>query len=105
METNILPKWLVNSLGGLLVVFVALLIVQQIYNFDQLAKNQKPANTISVSGEGKINATPDLATVDLGVVTQASTATDAKNQNDTKVNQVIAFIKQQGIARADIPTQ
>jgi len=112
METNepslrprLLPKWLINGLGGLLIIFVAFLIVQQVYNFSTAIKNQKPANTISVSGEGKISATPDLATVDLGVMTTAATATDAKNQNDTKINQIIAFVKQQGIAAADIKTQ
>jgi uncharacterized protein len=105
MENNFLPRWLVNGLGGLLIAFVALLVVQQSYNFNQLVKNQKPANTISVSGESKVNATPDLATVDLGVMTNTSTATDAKNQNDTKVNQIIAFVKQQGIAASDIKTQ
>jgi len=102
---NLLPKWLVSGLGGLLIAFVALLIVQQVYNFNQIVKNQKPANTISVSADGKVTATPDLATVNVGVQTQAATATDAKNQNDQKVNQVIAFIKQQGISSADIQTQ
>jgi uncharacterized protein YggE len=102
---NILPKWLVTVLGALLIIFVAFLIVQQAYSFSQVVKNQKPSNTISVSADGKVTATPDLATVDLGVMTQASTATDAKNQNDTKVNQIIAFVKQQGIAAADIQTQ
>jgi uncharacterized protein YggE len=92
-------------LGGLLIIFVAFLVVQQVYSFSQTVKNQKPANTISVSADGKITAVPDLATVDLGVMTQAATATDAKNQNDTKVNQIIAFVKQQGIAAADIQTQ
>ncbi|MDR3642370.1 MAG: SIMPL domain-containing protein [Candidatus Doudnabacteria bacterium] len=105
MENNFLPKWLVNGLGALLIAFIALLIVQQVYSFNQVVNNQKPANTIAVSGEGKISATPDLATVDVGVMTQASTATDAKNQNDQKVNQVIAFIKQQGIGDSDIKTQ
>lgn len=102
---NFLPKWLVSGLGGLLIIFVAFLIVQQAYNFSNVVKNQKPANTISVSADGKVTAVPDLATVDLGVMTQAATATDAKNQNDTKVNQIIAFVKQQGIAAADIKTQ
>ena len=102
---NILPKWLVNGLGGLLVIFVAFLIIQQVYNFSTVIKNQKSANTISVSGEGKITATPDLATVDLGVMTTAATATDATNQNNQKVNQIIAFVKQQGIAAGDITTQ
>ena len=103
--SNILPKWLVSGLGGLLIIFVAFLVVQQVYSFSQTVKNQKPANTISVSADGKITAVPDLATVDLGVMTNAITATDAKNQNDTKVNQIITFVKQQGIAAADITTE
>jgi uncharacterized protein YggE len=101
---NILPKWLVNSLGGLLVVFVAFLIVQQAYNFSNVIKNQKPANTISVSADGKVTATPDLATVTLGVLSQGKTAVDVKNQNNTKVSAITDFIKQQGIAASDITT-
>jgi uncharacterized protein len=99
-----LPKWLVNGLGGLLVIFVAFLIVQQVYNFNQLVNNQKPANTISVSADGKVTAVPDLATVDIGVLTQGSTATEVTTQNNQKVNQVIAYIKQQGISSQDITT-
>ncbi len=101
---NILPKWLVNGLGGVLIVFVALLVVQQIYNFNQVVKNQKPANTISVSADGKVTATPDLATVTIGVLSQGTTAVDVKNQNNDKVNKVVAFIKQQGISDKDITT-
>ena len=99
-----MPKWLVNGLGGLLVIFIALLIIQQSYNFRQIIKNQKPTNTISVSAEGKVTATPDLATVSIGVLSQGTTAVDVKNQNNDKVNKVIAYIKQQGIADKDITT-
>lgn len=101
---NILPKWLVNSLGGLLVVFVAFLIVQQAYNFSNVIKNQKPANTISVSADGKVTATPDLATMSIGVQTMGATAQAVKDQNNTKVNAVIAFVKGLGVAAGDITT-
>ena len=101
---NYLPKWLVYSLGGLLVAFVALSVIQKGNDLETTFKNAKPANTISVSGEGKVTATPNLATVSIGVLSQGTTATDVKNQNDTKVNQVIAFIKQQGIDQKDIVT-
>jgi uncharacterized protein YggE len=102
--SNVLPKGLVNGLGALLIIFVAMLIIQQVYSFNQLVKNQKPANTISVSGDGKVTATPDLATVNIGVTSQATTATDAKNQNDKKIQQVIDFIKSQGVDQKDIAT-
>lgn len=101
---EILPKWLVNSLGGLLVIFVAFLIVQQGYNFSNQIKNQKPANTITVSGDGQVTATPDLATMSIGVMTNGATAQAVKDQNNTKVNAVITFVKGLGVAAGDITT-
>lgn len=111
METNdnpnhyhYLPVWVVNGLGGLLMLFVLLLIIQKANDLKNAIPNTKPANTISVSGEGKVTATPDLATVNVGVLSQGTTAVDVKNQNNDKVNKVIAFIKQQGISDKDIST-
>lgn len=87
-----------------MIIFVAILILQKGNDFKNVIKNQKPANTISVSGEGKVTATPDLATVTIGVLSQGSTAVDVKNQNNEKVNKITAFIKQQGIEAKDITT-
>ena len=101
---HFMPKGIVMALGGLLIVFVALLIVQKGHDIQSSFSNQKPANTISVSGEGKVSAVPDLATVNIGVLSQGTTATEVKNQNNDKVNKVIAFIKSQGIADKDITT-
>ncbi len=104
MENQFLPKWIVQGLGGLLIAFVALLIVQKAHDLQVTFQNQKPVNTISVSGEGKVTAVPDLATVNIGVLSQGTTAVEVKNQNNDKVNKVIAFIKQQGISDKDIST-
>jgi uncharacterized protein YggE len=101
---NTFPKWLVSGLGALLIAFVALLIIQQGYNLKTLVKNQKPANTISVSAEGKIKAVPDLATVNIGVMTQGNTAAEVKDGNNTKINKIIEFVKAQGISSEDIKT-
>lgn len=99
-----IPKWLVQGLGGLLIAFVALLVVQKAHDLQTTFQNQKPANTISVSGEGKVTAVPDLATVNIGVLSQGTTAVDVKNQNNQKVNKVIDYIKAQGIDPKDINT-
>jgi hypothetical protein len=104
MENQILPKWLVGGLGGLLIALVALLVVQKAHDLETTFANAKPANTIAVSGEGKVEATPDLATVDVGVLSQGTTAAEVTTQNNTKVDQLIAFLKQQGVAAADIST-
>ena len=99
-----IPKWLVVSLGGLLIIFVALLIVQKARDLQASFKNQKPTNTISVSADGKVIATPDLATVTIGVLTQGSSAQDVKDKNNAKINKITDFIKQQGIDAKDINT-
>ena len=106
MENNsFVPKWVAVGLGVLLMLFVLLLIVQKGSDLKTSFANKKPANTISVSGEGKVTAVPNLATVTVGVMTQANTATDAKNQNNDKINKVTAFIKSQGIDAKDIKTE
>lgn len=74
MENNMLPKWLVWGLGGLLILLVAILTVQKGYDLTATFKNQKPVNTISVSGQGKVTAVPDLATINIGVLSQGTTA-------------------------------
>ena len=106
MENQVLPKWLVGGLGGLLIALVALLVVQKAHDLQTAFANTKPANTISVSGDsGKsYRATPDLATVNIGVLSQGTTAVDVKNQNNDKVNKIVAFVKAQGVANGDITT-
>lgn len=98
------PGWIAQALGGLLVIFVAFLIIQKGIELKNTVSDRKPANTIAVSGEGKVSAVPDLATVTIGVLSQGSTAVDVKNSNNEKVAKVIAYIKEQGVEDKDIKT-
>lgn len=104
MENSVLPKWLVNTLGLLLVVFVAILIVQKGNDLKTTIKNEKPANVISVSAEGKVTAVQDLATVSIGVMSQGKTAQAVKDDNTEKISKIISFIKAQGVKDEDIKT-
>jgi uncharacterized protein YggE len=99
-----LPNWLVKGLGGLLIAFVALLVVGKGKDLSDTLANKNPKNTMTVSAEGKVSATPDLATVTLGVVSQGQNAADVTDQNSKKVNKIIDFIKAQGITKDDIST-
>jgi len=63
---------------------------------------EKPA--ISVSGEGKIRAKPDLAILSVGIVTEADTVAEAQSQNNTIADKVKAAIKAQGVEEKDIST-
>lgn len=101
---NPLPKWLINGLGGLLIVFVALLVADKANSINDKIQGKKPENTMSVSAEGKVKAVPDLATVNLGVITQGPTAPQVQEDNTKKINKIIDYVKKQGISKDDIST-
>jgi len=61
--------------------------------------------TINVQGEGRANVAPDLATVSLGVTTQAPTAAQAMADNAARQTAVIDALRAQGVAPADLQTQ
>jgi uncharacterized protein YggE len=61
-------------------------------------------HSIVVSGNGSISATPDRAQASFGVSTPAKTASAALRGNAAEMTKVIAAIKGQGIAAADIRT-
>ena len=60
--------------------------------------------TISVSGLGKISLTPDRVTFTVGVQTVAPTVENAVNQNNAKVAQVIAALKNSKATDEEIRT-
>ncbi|HTY82109.1 MAG TPA: SIMPL domain-containing protein, partial [Dehalococcoidales bacterium] len=60
---------------------------------------------IWVSGEGKVTATPDIATISAGVQAQATAVSDAQSQASTAMDKVIAALKSNGVAAKDIQTQ
>lgn len=70
--------------------------------FSALPQNQP--HEISVSGTGKAYIKPDIALVSFGVTSQAAKSQDAVNQNNTKMNAIIAVIKGLGVQDKDIQT-
>lgn len=103
MQNN-LPKWLVVAFASALTVFVVFLAIEKIYTVSKSISPNKPENTISISAEGKVAAVPDLAVVNLGVMAQGSSAKGVEDESSKKINQIIEFIKQQGIDKKDIAT-
>lgn len=59
----------------------------------------------TVSGEGKVKATPDFATVTVGVTAKAATQQEAQNLLNGNINKVVASIKALGIDDKDIKTE
>ena len=66
---------------------------------------QSQQQGISVSGEGKVEVTPDIATLNLGVTAEAPTVAEAQAQVSTAMDQVMSALTSNGIAEKDIQTQ
>ncbi len=60
---------------------------------------------IWVSGEGKVTAIPDIATLSLGVEAQAATVAEAQSQAAGAMNRVMAALTDNGVDEKDIQTQ
>jgi uncharacterized protein YggE len=64
-----------------------------------------PDGTIlDVTATGKTTRTPDLATIDAGVVTQSATAAAALSDNSARMAKVLAALKKAGVESRDIAT-
>jgi uncharacterized protein YggE len=68
-----------------------------------LANSDFPPS-ISVSGEATISATPDQAEIEAGTTTDAKTARDAADANNTAMAKVLSALKTAGIDAKDIQT-
>ncbi|MGE4247944.1 MAG: SIMPL domain-containing protein [Parvibaculaceae bacterium] len=59
---------------------------------------------LSLNGHGEVKAKPDMAVVNVGVLTQAQTAREALTQNTQAMEKVFASLKASGIEAKDIQT-
>jgi uncharacterized protein YggE len=65
---------------------------------------ESPDRLITVTGEGRAEAVPDMATVSLGVTSEARTAAEALARNSAAMTQVLGQIAAAGIAPRDVQT-
>lgn len=103
-------KCLKSVFGVAAVLFLAVLIVW--FGVGVLNKikegryigQQYEVKTITVSATGEIYTAPDLAIVDLSVVTEAKTVAEAMSENTKKMNTIIDAAKKQGVEDKDLKT-
>src|SRR3954447_23325459 len=69
------------------------------------ASTASGTHSIVVTGQGSVRTVPDRAQISLGVSTDAKTASGALRANNGEIAKVIAAVKAQGIAAADIQTE
>jgi len=95
-----------ESVRGILAILVAFLLIVLIAYFSLNIKNklEETENTLTVSETGAVYAKPDLAVAYFSVLTEAGTVAKAMEDNTKKMNDVISFIKEQGVEEKDLKT-
>ena len=64
----------------------------------------QPSSRISVIGEGEVSVAPDMAILNLTVLREAETARAALTANNEAMKQVLAALKEAGVAERDLQT-
>jgi uncharacterized protein YggE len=89
-------------LAGVLLAAAAIAGVAQ----PHLGRTATPSagTTISVIGNGTVDATPDRASFDFGVTSQGVTAAEALSRNASEARAIVDTLKQAGVDPSDIQT-
>ena len=74
------------SVAALLVIFLAAATYNKVVEGRYMGQGLQYKNTISVVGEGKVVAKPDIGQVSLSVVSDAKTVAAAQKDNTEKMN-------------------
>lgn len=109
-DYNKLPKLEQKAVFATIILLALFLIFagfNQLVNAWNNYRNAGATNiyqTVSFTGEGKVKATPDTARVEIGVVTEGKDTITIQNENSSKMNAIIKFLKEREIGEADIKT-
>lgn len=111
MDTNpqtqgILGSPIITKLGAIFlivaIVFIGAKTLNAIVNFDTIS--EPASNTISVQGEGKISAAPDIALISFTVSENGDNSADAQDAVAKKIKVALEGLKGLKIADKDIKT-
>ena len=79
-------------------------LAQQATPANQTILVQPETPTLNLSAYGEVKAAPDMASINFGVVTEATTAAEAMAQNRTRMNEVMRALRSAGIEERFIQT-
>jgi len=111
-EKSFWPKWpnekLFYVLLGILlvyaIVFMAFGIQAKYKEIDEIGKAPQERDVITIAGQGEVIGTPDIAVVNVGMVSEDTTVIKAQADNTGKMNALIAELKNMGIDASDLQT-
>ncbi|MCX6799714.1 MAG: SIMPL domain-containing protein [Candidatus Falkowbacteria bacterium] len=86
-------------------IFVAVLTRNELKKYQYIGNDIKDHNSISISGEGEVITTPDIANIQLGLNTEKNSISEAQKENTNLMNKIIDTLKNKfQIAEKDIQT-
>jgi len=85
-------------------LFLVVLAISNIKEYRFIGSGVTATNTITVSGMGEVFAVPDTATFSYSVMDTGKDVVTAQTKVNTKGNDIIAYLKAQGISEKDIQT-
>ena len=87
-----------------LVTYLGVLTWNEVKKHDYIGRSEQQIYTISISGEGKVTAIPDIAQISLGIQTEKIKVEIAQRENTEKMNKIIKELKGMNITAEDIKT-
>ena len=89
-----------------LIIYVGVLTRNALRTYDYIGKAPDMINQITVTGTAKVSATPDIALLNLGIVSEGATVNAAQKGVTDKMNAIISALKGQfKIEAKDIQTE
>ena|SRR3989344_177805 len=107
-EIHIVPPQRMQTAGmfalAMLGIFLLVLTISSLKAYHYIGSGVAASNTITVSGDGEVFAVPDTATFSVTVQEEAKEVKVAQEAATKKNNDIIAYLKSQGVAEKDIQT-
>jgi len=95
---------MVVAVAVFLIFFLVAATYTKVKEGRYMGQGMQYKNTISVLGEGKVSAKPDIGQVSLSVLSNAKTVAIAQKDNTDKMNKIIKAVKDLGVKEEDLKT-
>ena len=104
IEATHWPRMMAATALGVLALFLLVATIKVLKEYRFVGSGVTATNTISVSGNGEVFAVPDIATFSVTVQEEAKEVKPAQDEATKKSNDIIAYLKSEGIDEKDIQT-
>lgn len=94
----------IKLVAVILSLFLLVLTIKELKSYSYVGQGVQAVNTINVSGTGEAFAVPNIATFTFTVMDEASVVKTAQDSVTKTTNEILAYLKKQGIDDKDIRT-